>query len=87
MSKTRRIVLPAPMDHQKAALDSQARIKVLACGRRWGKTILGMISCIIGHGEGKWKGALNGGDIWWVAPNYTIAQHIWRLLKVALRDA
>jgi len=48
----------------------------------------GLISVIEGHGPpNKFVGALDGGNIWWVAPTYPIASLIWRCLKHALRDA
>lgn len=45
--------------------NSAARFKVLACGRRWGKTRLGTLLCI--------DVALRGGRAWWVAPSYKMA--------------
>jgi predicted phage terminase large subunit-like protein len=33
------------------------------------------------------RGAVDGGNIWWVAPNFTIASIIWRHLKRATRHA
>ena len=50
-----------------------ARFKVLACGRRWGKTRLGTILCL--------EAALKGGRAWWVAPSYSIASVGWRGMK------
>lgn len=48
----------------------------------------GLISVVEGHGPvGTFKGALDGANIWWVAPTYPIASLIWRCLKHALRDA
>lgn len=42
-----------------------------------------------GHGayRGQFKGAIDGGKIWWIAPNFGIASDIWRDLKRACRDA
>src|SRR4051812_17367224 len=50
-----------------------ARFKVLACGRRWGKTRLGAALCL--------ETALNGGVAWWIAPTYKVAAVGWRQLK------
>jgi predicted phage terminase large subunit-like protein len=85
----KRIRLSQPMPHQIEILRDPARNKVLACGRRWGKTKGGEIACIEGHGPkpGGHRGALDGGNIWWVAPTFPIASMIWRSLKRALRDA
>ncbi len=57
------------------------------CGRRWGKTALGLQATVRGHGpqRGHRKGAIDGGKIWWVAPDYPTASEIWRDLKRACR--
>ena len=52
---------------------SRARFKVLAAGRRWGKSSLGVILAL--------RTGLEGGRAWWVAPTYPIAQLGWRVLK------
>lgn len=85
------VTLPRPLPHQISVMEADARFKVVIAGRRWGKTILGLISVNLGHGpmengRPKYRGALNGGNIWWVAPTYTIANLIWRDLKRALQD-
>lgn len=50
-----------------------ARFKVLAAGRRWGKTRLGTVLCI--------ARALEGRRAWWVAPSFPIAEIGWRLIR------
>jgi hypothetical protein len=50
-----------------------ARFKVLAAGRRWGKTRLGVHECL--------QVAANGGRAWWVAPNYKMSEVGWRPLR------
>lgn len=42
-----------------------------------------------GHGEHRrqLKGAIDGGNIWWIAPSYGVASDIWRDLKRACRNA
>jgi predicted phage terminase large subunit-like protein len=84
----RRIYLAQPMPHQLEVLRHPARNKVLACGRRWGKTKVGEIACIEGHGPkpGGHRGALDGGNIWWIAPTFPVASMIWRDLKKSLRE-
>ena len=86
--KTPRIYLSEPMPHQLDVLRHPARNKVLACGRRWGKTKTGELACVEGQGprKGGHRGALDGGTIWWVAPTFPIASMIWRSLKSSLRD-
>lgn len=48
------------------------RFKVLAAGRRWGKTRLGVLECI--------AKASRGGIAWWVAPSYKTSEAGWRPL-------
>jgi len=77
------------MTHQLPILLADSRFKLLACGRRWGKTAVGLIAVIEGHGStrGRYRGALSGGRIWWVVPSYPHASEVWRNLKQATRDA
>lgn len=85
--KTREAKLPAPLPHQLPMLQCDSRFMILVCGRRWGKTVLGLLICLVGHGQNKkWKGALQGGHVWWIAPTYGIASLIWRDLKDCLAD-
>lgn len=58
---------------QMAVHTHPARFKVLAAGRRWGKTRLGVNECI--------SVAANGGRAWWVAPSYKMSEVGWRPLK------
>lgn len=51
-----------------------ARFKVLAAGRRWGKTRLGVHECL--------DVASSGGRAWWVAPNYKMGEVGWRPLRI-----
>jgi hypothetical protein len=50
-----------------------ARFKVLAAGRRWGKTRLGVHECL--------DVAAHGGRAWWIAPTYQMGNVGWRPLK------
>jgi predicted phage terminase large subunit-like protein len=82
----RRIVhVPMSLPHQVEVIRADARFKVIACGRRWGKTTLGLASVLRGHGPrfGAYRGAIYGGNVWWVAPTYGVAAKIWRDLKRA----
>jgi len=54
-------------------MESDVRFRVLACGRRWGKTRLGSALCI--------HTAASGGRAWWVAPTYPVATVGWRLVQ------
>lgn len=83
----KRVFLPRPLPHQVPILVDPARYKVVVCGRRWGKTVLGLVAVVTGHGpDGRFKGALYGGKGFWVAPTYAIASDIWRALKEALHE-
>src|SRR5215831_14058290 len=85
------VYLPREMAHQRTVLRHEARMKVVACGRRWGKTATGLLAVLDGHGpiqaDGRplHPGAWDGGKIWWVVPDYPTAQEIWRDLKHATR--
>ena len=46
---------------------------MLAAGRRWGKTSLGVTLCL--------RTALERGRTWWVAPTFPLAQIGWRVCK------
>lgn len=57
---------------------SPARFRVLVCGRRWGKTRLGVVEAL--------AVALRGGRVWWVAPVYAQSLIAWRLLVPMARQ-
>ena len=65
--------LPSLHDDQQAVWDEKVRFRVLACGRRWGKTRLGSLMCT--------TTAMMGGRAWWVAPSYPVASVGWRGIK------
>lgn len=75
--------LPVLLPHQCDPFFSDARFKLLICGRRWGKTTLGLLSVL--QGSGPRPGALQGGHTWWVAPDYTVARDIWDKLRMTCR--
>lgn len=84
------ILLPRPLPHQIPILLSPARFKVAVCGRRFGKTALGLMATVKGHGprRGAYRGAYDGATIWWIAPSYPVAkQIIWPQLRRSLRQA
>jgi len=58
---------------QQEVFDSKARFRVLAAGRRFGKSRLGVLEAI--------EVGLRGGRAWWVAPTYKLAQEGWRPLR------
>lgn len=59
--------------------NSDARFRVLSCGRRWGKTMCAANECIVQATKGKEK------VVWWVAPVYPQAMVAWRMLMKILR--
>ena len=71
MSRNEIMAQPHPGQHTVHV--HQARFKVLAAGRRWGKTRLGVHECL--------DVASKGGRAWWVAPTYKTANVGWRPLR------
>ena len=69
------IVVNFPPLHpkQKEVADSQARFRVCAAGRRFGKSRLGSALCV---SEG-----LKGKRAWWIAPSYPVAMVGWLMIK------
>jgi len=76
---TKRIPLPELHPTQRRVMSTSARFKVLACGRRWGKTTLGIETAI--------DIALRSGIVWWISPSYRMAALVWRELKQILVEA
>ena len=74
-STTVQCMMPHP--GQMDILNSPARFKVLACGRRWGKSELGIIQIL--H-----EAHLQHKHCWWIAPSYQMADDIWRQLVDSL---
>ena len=59
-------------------MENPARFKVVACGRRWGKTELGVTSIL--------NAALHQNKrCWWLAPTRQMASQVWRDLKRAVK--
>lgn len=69
--------LPQPHPNQQIILNSNARFRVVACGRRFGKTMIGLHEILLHAGE-------RGHTCWWLAPTYDMAAHVWRDLKAAV---
>lgn len=67
MSKTARVTIDwQPHDGQAPILESDARFRMVACGRRWGKTEMSA------HEATRYLGEPDT-LVWWVAPTYDIA--------------
>lgn len=71
---TRTITVLPPTLHpgQHEVFNHPARFRVLACGRRWGKTLLATLIAM--------EAVFSGKRVWWVAPTTTIAMLGWREL-------
>ena len=67
-----------PHHGQELVLDHPARFKVVACGRRWGKTELGKTALLEAAIEGRKR-------CWWLAPTVMMASQVWRDLKASVK--
>jgi len=63
---------------QQQVWDDKSRFKVLACGRRWGKTLFGCTKCV--------EVAVNNGRAWWIAPSYKLGRVGWRGVSHLMRQ-
>jgi len=73
-----RMTLPHLHRAQRQVADSDARYRVIDAGRRFGKTRLGSLLCVV---EG-----IEGRRAWWVAPTYPMAAVGWRGIKQLARQ-
>lgn len=62
--------MPRPHPKQSSVIEQARRFNVVACGRRWGKTALGMRLLV--------KRALRGYPVAWFAPVYKQLAPVWR---------
>src|SRR5271169_2864439 len=76
MPKIIELRLPEPHLAQKKVIQQAKRFNVVCCGRRWGKTVLGMDRLILP--------ALQGRPVAWFAPNYRLLADVWRQLQALL---
>ena len=67
------ITLPPLHPGQQEVAVHPARFRVLSCGRRWGKSLLGVALCV--------AAALDGKRAWWVAPSYPMSAVGWREMR------
>ena len=75
-SQTIELSLPAPHPGQLAVIQQSKRFNVVCCGRRWGKTVLGMDRLI--------HLALEGKPVAWFSPSYKLLADTWRELRSRL---
>src|SRR5947199_9962471 len=76
MSKEIELQLTALHPAQWQVVQQAKRFNVVCCGRRWGKTVLGMDRLI--------HPALQSKPVAWFAPNYRLLSDVWRELQVTL---
>jgi hypothetical protein len=69
-SKTIEVVLPSLHPAQQQIIDEARRFNVLACGRRFGKTMLG-IDLLIDK-------VLDGYPVSWFSPTYKMLAEVWK---------
>jgi hypothetical protein len=73
---TVQISLPAPHEAQRRVLAQAKRFNVLACGRRWGKSTIGIDRIV--------KPALDGFPTAWFSPTYKMLLESWREIQDVL---
>lgn len=69
----------APHPAQMRLIQESQRFNVVCCGRRWGKTVLGMDRLI--------QAALEGKPVAWFSPTYRLLGDVWRELLCVLAPA
>ena len=62
---------------QQAIVRGKAVVKIIACGRRWGKTTLGGVLAL--------AMADHGAEVAWVAPTFANSRPLWRFMEAMLR--
>lgn len=78
---TTRVSLPRPHAGQRSILDDARRFNVVNCGRRFGKTVLGInLACEAALPDGDRPGRPVG----WFAPEYKLLREAWRDLNTLL---
>lgn len=74
MSRRIEIEIPAKHPAQQQIVDESKRFNVLSCGRRFGKSLLGI--------ELDLEPALNGYPVGWFSPTYKMLADVWREMKL-----
>jgi phage terminase large subunit-like protein len=69
------VTLPRPHQAQARILRERARFNVLSCGRRFGKTTLGIDRLV--------QRALPGNPVAWCSPSYRMLTEVWRDVRRA----
>lgn len=71
------LALPKPHVGQQRVISEASRFNVVCCGRRWGKTTMGVNRSI--------DTALKGDPAGWFAPTYKVLTDVWRNSKRLLQ--
>ncbi|HXI15513.1 MAG TPA: hypothetical protein VNM48_04005 [Chloroflexota bacterium] len=69
------LLLPRLRPDQWAIVEHPAKVKLMNCGRRWGKTVLS--GCVA------LSAAAQGAKVLWMAPTYRNSRPIWRWAEAA----
>lgn len=82
--------IPALLPHQVGIYRADRHKKLWRAGRRTGKSVLGRVMAVRGHGpkvngRRRYKGMLAGGKIAWLTKSYKQAKVVWRKLLKAFR--
>lgn len=67
---------------QRAILAAAGRFNAVACGRRFGKTSMGLAITALGW-PGCLKGTTSGFDVGWFSPTYKLLDDAWRMARRA----
>lgn len=73
-----KIVFPKPTPAQRQILESKSRFKVVACGRRFGKTEIGKIEAL--------KALFQGKNTWYCTPTYKLASEIFDQVRDLIEE-
>src|SRR5262245_13467950 len=71
------LTLPRPHPAQQTIIDGSRRFNTVACGRRFGKTLLGVDRLI--------QPALFGRPVGWFGPTYKMLAETWREVQTLLQ--
>jgi phage terminase large subunit-like protein len=68
-----KVYLPSLHEAQREAVQDAQRFNVVCCGRRWGKTFLGVDRLV--------NAALHGHPVAWMSPTYRMLTEVWRSVR------
>lgn len=80
------IAIPKLHQLQQEISDSTQRFRVLACGRRWGKSMFAMLEAFFMQMRGYYEKNKKQ-RIWIIAPTFPLVREDWLIAEDVLRDA